>query len=80
MTNSLLMGVLIPALRKAGDAGRRTLCLSNLRSLTQAWSMHFDISAVAQYAVGNVFACLLRPFQLKLMLFVAIGSLCRKRI
>ena len=39
---ALLMGVLMPALRRARDAGRRTVCLSNVRSLTQAWSMYAD--------------------------------------
>jgi prepilin-type N-terminal cleavage/methylation domain-containing protein len=39
---ALLMGVLLPALKKARDAGRRTVCLANVRSLTQAWSMYAD--------------------------------------
>lgn len=39
---ALLMGVLMPALRRARDAGRRTVCLSNVRSLTIAWSMYSD--------------------------------------
>lgn len=39
---ALLMGILMPVLRKARDAGRRTVCLSNVRSLTQAWSMYSD--------------------------------------
>ena len=39
---ALLMGVLMPVLKKARDAGRQTVCLANLRSLTQAWSMYAD--------------------------------------
>ena len=39
---ALLMGILMPVLRKARDAGRQTVCLSNVRSLTIAWSMYSD--------------------------------------
>jgi prepilin-type N-terminal cleavage/methylation domain-containing protein len=33
----LLMGILLPALGKVREQARRTACMSNLRTLTQAW-------------------------------------------
>jgi prepilin-type N-terminal cleavage/methylation domain-containing protein/prepilin-type processing-associated H-X9-DG protein len=37
---AVLMGVLIPSLNRAREAGKRAQCLANLRSLTQGWSMY----------------------------------------
>jgi len=37
---AVLMGILIPTLNRAREAGKRTVCLSNLRSLTQGWVMY----------------------------------------
>src|SRR5690242_6325561 len=34
---SLLLGITLPALSKAKEQARRTMCLSNLKSLTYAW-------------------------------------------
>jgi prepilin-type N-terminal cleavage/methylation domain-containing protein len=39
---AVLMGILIPTLNRAREAGKRTQCLSNLRSLTQGWSIYPD--------------------------------------
>ncbi|MFC1761778.1 type II secretion system protein [Planctomycetota bacterium] len=39
---AVLMGVLMPGLNRAREAAKRTQCLSNLRSLTQAWVMYAD--------------------------------------
>lgn len=39
---ALLIGILLPALGKARDASRRTVCLSNLRSLGTAITMYMD--------------------------------------
>lgn len=39
---AILMSVLLPALNRAKEGGKRTVCLSNLRSLTQAWLMYAD--------------------------------------
>jgi len=37
---SILMAILVPALRKARDQGRRIVCTSNVRTLITAWYMY----------------------------------------
>lgn len=39
---ALLMAILLPALNKAREHGKRATCLSNLRQLTTAWLMYAD--------------------------------------
>ena len=39
---AVLMAILIPALHRAREQGRRALCLSNLKQLTMAWIMYAD--------------------------------------
>jgi prepilin-type N-terminal cleavage/methylation domain-containing protein/prepilin-type processing-associated H-X9-DG protein len=39
---AVLMGVLMPALNRAREQGKRAACLSNLRQLTLAWSLYAD--------------------------------------
>jgi prepilin-type N-terminal cleavage/methylation domain-containing protein/prepilin-type processing-associated H-X9-DG protein len=39
---ALLMAILIPALNKAKEHGKRAVCLSNLRQLTTSWIMYSD--------------------------------------
>lgn len=39
---AILMGVLMPALKRAREQGRRAVCLSNLKQLQLAWSMYAD--------------------------------------
>jgi prepilin-type N-terminal cleavage/methylation domain-containing protein/prepilin-type processing-associated H-X9-DG protein len=39
---ALLMAVLLPALNKAREHGKRAACLSNLRQLTMAWMMYAE--------------------------------------
>lgn len=39
---ALLISILTPALRKAREAGRRAVCLSNLRQLTMGWLLYAD--------------------------------------
>lgn len=39
---ALLMAILMPALRRATEAGKRAACLSNLKQLMLAWSMYAD--------------------------------------
>jgi prepilin-type N-terminal cleavage/methylation domain-containing protein/prepilin-type processing-associated H-X9-DG protein len=39
---ALLMGILLPALNRAREHGKRTACLSNLRQLQLAWIMYAD--------------------------------------
>lgn len=37
---SLLMAILLPALGRARETGRRTVCISNLKQLTTSWSLY----------------------------------------
>ena len=39
---AVLMAILIPALHRAREQGRRAVCLSNLKQLTMAWIMYAD--------------------------------------
>lgn len=39
---ALLMAILLPALNRAREHGKRATCLSNLRQLTTAWLMYAD--------------------------------------
>src|SRR5512139_3807525 len=39
---ALLMSILMPALNRAREQGRRAGCLSNLKNLTLAWIMYAD--------------------------------------
>ena len=39
---AILMSVLMPALQRAREGGKRASCLSNLKQLTLAWSMYAD--------------------------------------
>lgn len=39
---AVLMGILMPALKRAREQGHRMVCLSNLRQLQLAWNMYAD--------------------------------------
>jgi prepilin-type N-terminal cleavage/methylation domain-containing protein/prepilin-type processing-associated H-X9-DG protein len=39
---AILMSVLMPALHRAREGGRRAACMSNLKQLTLAWNMYAD--------------------------------------
>jgi len=39
---AILMGILMPALKKAREQGQRAVCLSNLKQLTLAWTLYAD--------------------------------------
>jgi prepilin-type N-terminal cleavage/methylation domain-containing protein/prepilin-type processing-associated H-X9-DG protein len=39
---AVLMSILMPALQRAREGGKRAACLSNLKQLTLAWSMYAD--------------------------------------
>ena len=39
---AILMGVLLPALGRAREQGKRAVCLSNLKQLTLAWGLYAD--------------------------------------
>jgi len=39
---AILMAVLMPALHRAREGGKRTQCLGNLKQLTLAWNMYAD--------------------------------------
>src|SRR4030042_774942 len=39
---AILMAVLMPALHRAREGGKRASCLSNLKQLTLAWNMYAD--------------------------------------
>ena len=39
---AILMGILLPALNRVREQGKRTTCLSNLKSLQLAWIMYAD--------------------------------------
>ena len=39
---AILMAILLPALNRAREQGRRAVCLNNLKQLTLAWIMYAD--------------------------------------
>lgn len=39
---AILMGILMPALTRVREQGKRAVCLNNLRQLTMAWIMYAD--------------------------------------
>jgi prepilin-type N-terminal cleavage/methylation domain-containing protein len=39
---AILFGLLLPALNKAKESGKRSVCLSNLKNLALGWSMYAD--------------------------------------
>jgi len=39
---AILMAILMPALHRAREGGKRMVCLSNLKQLTLAWNMYAD--------------------------------------
>ena len=39
---AVLMGILMPALSRAREAAKRTVCSNNLKGLTLAWTMYAD--------------------------------------
>ena len=39
---ALLMAILMPALNRAEEQGKRAACLSNLKQLTLAWTVYSD--------------------------------------
>ena len=39
---AILMAVLFPVLNKAREAGKRTVCFGNMKTLAMAWSMYAD--------------------------------------
>ena len=39
---AILMGILMPALSRAREAAKRTVCSNNLKGLTLAWTMYAD--------------------------------------
>jgi prepilin-type N-terminal cleavage/methylation domain-containing protein/prepilin-type processing-associated H-X9-DG protein len=41
---AVLMSILMPALQRARESGKRAACLSNLKQLTLAWNMYADES------------------------------------
>src|SRR6185369_17408408 len=41
---AVLIGILLPALNKAKAAANATVCLSNLRSMGQGWSLYLNQS------------------------------------
>jgi prepilin-type N-terminal cleavage/methylation domain-containing protein len=51
---SLLIALLIPALRAAREQGQKAVCLSNLRQLTLAWLLYAD-EHDGKFVYGNAF-------------------------
>ncbi len=39
---AILMSILMPALQRAREQGKRSICLGNLKNLTLAWIMYAD--------------------------------------
>ena len=39
---ALLMAILVPALNRAREQGKRAVCLNNVHTLTVAWTMYCD--------------------------------------
>ena len=39
---AILMAILMPALSRAREQGKRTACLNNLRQLTMGWILYAD--------------------------------------
>ena len=39
---AVLMAILFPALNRAKEQGKRTMCLGNLKALTLSWIMYAD--------------------------------------
>jgi len=39
---AILMAILMPALNRAREQGRRAVCLNHLKTLTLGWSMYAD--------------------------------------
>jgi prepilin-type N-terminal cleavage/methylation domain-containing protein len=37
---AVLMGIIMPALHRAREMGRRAVCLNNTKSLALAWTLH----------------------------------------
>jgi len=70
---SILMAILMPALRKARDQGRRIVCTSNVRTLTTAWYIYQgdndgrlvngNVPASANYNIPPEGACWVEPPQ-----------------
>lgn len=52
---ALLIGILLPALRKARTAARETVCLSNHRQLVVAWSAYINDYGVFPYGDAPTF-------------------------
>ena len=51
---AVLMGILMPALSRAREAAKRTVCSNNLKQLTFAWMMYADDNE------GKIVPCLAR--------------------
>ena len=56
---ALLMAVLLPALNKAREHGKRAACLNNLRQLTMAWMMYAQANddKIVNGAAGGQASC-----------------------
>jgi len=39
---AMLLAIVMPALKKAKEAGKRVICQSNVRQLTQAWKTYAE--------------------------------------
>ncbi len=50
---ALLIGLLLPALKSGRDAGRTSVCLSNLRSLGMGWTLYADANKGRAMPLGD---------------------------
>jgi prepilin-type N-terminal cleavage/methylation domain-containing protein len=68
---ALLLAVLLPGLRKAKDAARRTICVSNIKSQTLSWNLYANDNG------GEIAAAQTTPQSIKYLQIHAplIGSL-----
>jgi prepilin-type N-terminal cleavage/methylation domain-containing protein/prepilin-type processing-associated H-X9-DG protein len=61
---ALLMGILLPALNRARELGKRVVCLSNLKQMTVAWMAYAEansdkiVNGAPTTPTGNLGACI----------------------